>query len=186
MSATPDTFDRSIWTGVEGSENAPKECPHCGRALAHPDDLRDNDSIQARGLFSAWRRHREAHYGWGADPREDGDEYGDPYLGNYYDGDKDATWDPDDDEPAGDPDEIVGHVYEVTIYHEARTTARVVATDEHRAKEKVEYRELPDGKDLNGSIPESQVTHKLHDETREVESVTRADDRAERMAGWPW
>jgi hypothetical protein len=186
MSATRDGLDSSIWTGIEGREKAPKRCPHCKRELAHPDDLRNNDSIEAMGLFSAWRRHREAHYGWGDDPHEHGDEYGDPYLGTYYDTNRDAVEQPDD-EPTGDPEETVGHVYEVTICYEARKTAKVVATDKHRAKEKVKYDELPDGEDLTGHTPRAERTHELHDTVRKVKSVERQDEElAERMAGWPW
>jgi hypothetical protein len=130
--------------------------------------------------------HRQAHFSWGGDPQSHGDRYGDPYLGNYYDGDKDATGGSSGD-VSEDPEETVGHVFEVTITHEAKTTSRVVAPSASRAKEKVKYEEYPDGTDLNDVNPEPRITHELHSEAREIKEVERKDDNlAERMAGWPW
>jgi len=180
-------WDASLWGGPETDERAPKRCPHCDRELAHPDDLRANETIDAVGLFTAYREHRQAHFGWGDDPRDHGDRYGDPYLGNYYDTARDATYEPDDDGPAGDPDEVVGHVFDVDIRYEATVRGRVVAPDKQRAKEKVEDLRLADGEDLNGNVPVANVTMELHADTTEREAVHRADsDLAERMEGWPW
>lgn len=180
-------WGESVWSGPERNENAPKRCPHCDRPLAHPDELRDNDNIDAVGLFSAYREHRQAHFSWGDDPREHGERYGDPYLGNYYDTSRDATYEPDDDGPAGDPDEVVGHVFDVDIRYEATVRARVVAPGKQRAKEKAEDLRITDGEDLNGNVPEARLTTQLHTDTTERENVHRADtDLAERMEGWPW
>jgi len=147
----------------------------------------ENDAIDARGLFTAYREHRQAHFEWGDDPRDHGDRYGDPYLGNYYDTARDATYEPDDDEPAGDPDEVVGHVYDVDIRYEAVVRGRVVAPDKQRAKEKLKDLRLADGEDLNGDVPTANLTMELHGDTTERDAVHRADsDLAERMEGWPW
>lgn len=178
-------YETSVWNDPENNEKAPKKCPHCDQALAHPDDLRDNEDIDAVGLFSAYRRHRQAHFPWGEDPREHGSEPGDPHLGGYYDGDRDALWEPDDG-PSGDPDEVVGHVFDVTISYESQLRATVVAPDKGRAKKKAKELHSLNEKDLTGNVPERHVTHEIHGDTFERDDVTRSDDRAERMEGWPW
>lgn len=185
--ATSNGWNESVWTGPEKEDTAPKRCPHCDRPLAHPDDLRNNENIEAVGLYSAYREHRQAHFSWGDDPRDHGVEYGDPYLGNYYDTSRDATWEPDEDEPAGDPDEVVGHVYDVDIRYEATVRARVVAHNEQQAKEKADELRFTGQEDLTGTIPEAELTMQLHTDTTEQKDVHRADtDLAERMEGWPW
>lgn len=178
-------LQKSIWEHPENSENAPKFCPHCGNELAHPDDLRDNDHIDAVGLFSAYQRHREAHFAWGDDPRQDGVGRGDPYLASHYAGDKSAMWEPDEG-ASGDPEEVVGHVYDVDIRYEATCRARVVAHSESRAKEKAEELRLGNSEDLCGDIVEAHIGQELHTYTTEVDDVLRADELAERMEGWPW
>lgn len=185
MSAEP--LSSSVWDDPQNDPTRPKTCPHCDATLAHPDDIRDNEEIEARGLWSAYRRHREAHFAWGDDPSEDGSGDKDPYLGSYYSGDKDALWEPDeDDDVGGDPDEIVGHVYQVDIRHEATVRATVVAPDERRAAEKVEEMRLHDEADIHGNVPTAEITMELHDDAMELGEVTRDDKRAERMEGWPW
>lgn len=176
-------YTESIWSDPENSDSAPRICPICEQVLAHADNLRDNDDIPANGLFSAYRLHRQAHYEWGEDPTQYGKKPGDPFLGHYYDNDANALWEPeDDDQPPGDPDEVVGNVYDVTLSYELQVRARVVAPDDHRAKEKVRYRELPE----DVSVTEER-THLMHKDARQVKKVTRADtDLAERMEGWPW
>jgi len=190
MSAVEHGYQDSLWGGPETKAERPKRCPHCDRELAHPDDLRDNDDIEARGLFSAYRAHRRAHFEWGDDPRDDGERYGDPYLGNYYDNDRDATWEPDEedeDDTHGDPKEVVGHVYDVELKKEATVRARVVAPDERTAKEKADELHLMDEPDLNGHVPTAELTMDLHEGAFELKDVHRADtDLAERMEGWPW
>lgn len=178
----------SMWAGPELRAEAPKRCPHCDRPLAHPEDLRDNDDIDAYGLFSAYREHRQAHFEWGSNPRNHGERYGDPYLGNYYDTSRDATWEPDeDDEPAGDPDEVVGHVFDVDLRYEATVRARVVAINEKQAKEKAEDLRLANDEDLDGHVPEAELTMQMHADTTKRKDVHRADEElAERMEGWPW
>lgn len=185
MSATG--FQQSIWDDPENDPNKPKKCPHCDATLAHPDDLRDNDEIEARGLWSAYRRHREGHFEWGDDPTEDGRGDRDPYLGSYYSGDKDALREPEDDDGAGgDPDEVVGHVFHVDIRYEATARAKVVAPDERQAIKKAKEMRVMDEADLDGNIPTAEVTMDLHGDAMELGDVTRDDDRAERMEGWPW
>lgn len=187
VSAESPGYEDSLWSAPEMRDTEPKRCPHCDVPLAHPDDLKDNEDIDAYGLFSAYREHRQAHYAWGDDPRDHGEGTGDPYLGDYYDTSRDATWEPDEDSPAGDPDEIVGHVYDVDIRHEATVRARVVAPSEQRAKEKAADLRVFGEEDLTGEVPEARLTHKLHTDTTEQKDVHRADtDLAERMEGWPW
>lgn len=179
-------YQPSVWDDPENSAEAPKKCPHCGEELAHPDDLRDNDAIKAVGLFSAYRRHRQAHFPWGDDPTEDGEGWQqDPYLASAYSGDMSALWEPEDG-PSGDPDEVVGHVYDVTISYETQLRATVVAPTESRAKDKAKDLEMFGEEDSTGSVPEKHVTHEIHGEARTRQDVTRSDERAERMEGWPW
>lgn len=176
----------SIWDNPENNEQRPKKCPHCGQPLAYREDLKENDEIEASTYWTAYRRHREAHFPWGDDPTEDGTGGFDPYLGSYYSNDRDALWQPEDDSPSGDPDEIVGHVYSVDIRYEATVRATVVAPDENRAAKKVKEMRLNNEEDLHGNIPSAEITMDLHDDVWEQGEVTRSDERAERMEGWPW
>lgn len=161
-------------------------CPHCGEEIADPVDLRHNDEIRAPSArHGAYRRHRRAHYSWGDDPTQDGDDEGDPYLADYYSG---ATGDADDQDDDGeDEDEIVGHVYDVTVHYTAKMKARVVAPSEGAARNKATELKATNGEDLCGDVPEPYVTERVHTDEREIKEVTRGDeDLAERMEGWPW
>lgn len=183
------TLDPSIWDRhPENTPTNPKVCPHCEEDLAHQDDLKDNDEIDAYALFFAYRKHRQAHFDWGDDPERDGAEPGDPYLASYYDTNRSAAQDPiDEDEASGDPDEVVGEVFDVTVSYEAQLRARVVAPDKHRAKEKAKDMRLMNEEDLSGYVPDTELTHEVHSEARSVKEVTRSQDElAERMEGWPW
>lgn len=199
MSTTGAGLEPSVWTTIEGDDNAPKECPHCHQPLAHPDDLRDNEDVDASGLFTAYRRHRQAHFEWGFDPTRDGEKRGDPYLGSYYNTDRDATWEPDDG-PSGDPDEEVTDVFDVEINYEYVMRGRVVAANESQAKEKLK-RMRDEERDLYKEIPTPYMTHEVHSSARQVRSVTRKEvidssdvdekeddgvNYADRLEGWPW
>jgi len=181
----PDADARSVWQPTEGSAKSPKECPHCGRPIAHPDDLKENDEIDVSSIFEAYRNHRKAHYKWGDNPRNDSSRYGDPYLGNYYKNNRNATTNSHKDlEDLQCGLDIVGQVFDVTIYYEAKKEARVVASTPQQAIEKVKYDELPDGVDLTGEHPDERVTHQTHEETTHVKNVERRDtELVERMEG---
>lgn len=173
----------SVWEGVDCEPTAPTHCPHCGEALAHPTDLRNNDDIDASGTFAAYRRHRWAHIPWGDDPREHTSIRGDPYLAAFYGEGRDATT---DDYGGGDPDEVVGAVYDVRISYETELRATVVAPTEHRAKEKAKDMNVFNEKDLSGTVPQFYRQYEIHGRASKRDDVTRADGRAERMDGWPW
>lgn len=179
-------YDPSVWNDPEHRAKVPKKCPHCDRALAHPDDLRDNEEIRVTGLFRAYREHRQAHFRWGDDPETHGSKPGDPYLGSYYDTNRDALWEPED-APSGDPDEVVGHVFNVTIHYQAQASGTVVAPNKSAAKEKLKELKMSGEEDKNGRVPEVVVTDEVHSDAFQKKDVTRSDtELAERMEGWPW
>jgi hypothetical protein len=188
MNAEGGGFSVSVWGNPEHTPTAPKYCPSCGLELAHPDDLRENDSIEASGTFQAYRKHRHAHYNWGEDPTTHGAEPGDPYLAHHYDGDKSAAWEPEEDDGgvSGDPDETVGHVFDVDIRYEATVRATVVAPDRHRAEEKADELRMMNDEDFHGNVPTSELTMELHTDSTKVDDVRRDEEAAERMEGWPW
>lgn len=188
-------FEPSIWDRQgDNRAHGPKYCPHCGDKLAHPDNLRDNDAVDAWGRQAAYRRHREAHFSWGTDPAECF-ECGDPYLAKYYGG-----VETDDAGPVLDEDEEVAGIYDVEINYEAVARARVVAADKGQARKRAD--EIIEAEeDLTGRIPIREITHELHSSTREVEQLTRGEiqdtadidededdgfNLAERLPGWPW
>lgn len=193
MSAGP--FEPSVWDRHDGnSDYGPKYCPHCGDEMAHPENLKNNDDIDASGRQTAYRRHREAHYSWGVDPADQFRD-GDPYLADYYDGLQTSETGPKLDES----EEVAG-IYEVEINYEAVMRARVVAADKGQAKERAQLLR-DEGEDLTGHIPTREVTHELHSRTDEIKRLTRgeiedssevdeAEDSginfAERLPGWPW
>lgn len=185
---TSDEYRDSVWADPENNPNVPRKCPHCEQALAHPDDLQDNEDIDANGLFRAYRQHRKTHFDWGEEPRTHTSGFGDPYLGSYYDGDKDALWTPSDEEDTtGDPDEVVGQIFDVDLRFEATVRARVVAPNKSRAKEKADELRIRGDEDLSGHVPIAELTHQVHADTVEIDEVTREQtELAERMEGWPW
>lgn len=189
-------FEPSIWDRQEGnSEAIPKYCPHCGEELAHPDNLRENDDIEAAGYGKAYREHRAAHFNWGVDPAEIHED-GDPYLAKNYDGVQDG-----EGGPKLDRDEEVAGVYDVDIRFEAVVRARVVAGDKGDARDRADQLRIDGEADLDGWVPTAEITHKLHDEATEIRRLTRGeiDDSSEvnenedkginfadRLRGWPW
>ena len=202
-STVEDTsWDPSIWNTPQKNPHNPKQCPHCRKDIAHPDDLANNEQIAASGRFEAYRQHRKAHYRWGIDPQTIFRD-GDPYLDAYYDSIK------IDGETTANPDEEVAGVYDVTIKYEASLQAQVVAADKNQAKDKAK-RLRGDKADLRGNVPTARTTHELHGDAHEVRRLTRreiqesadnsdpahehsdGDDTdtgvnfAERLPGWPW
>lgn len=191
MSSTD--YQESIWKRQEeNDEKAPKYCPHCGEKLAHPDNLRENDDVKAVGRGSAYRKHRQAHYSWGIDP--EGYD-GDPYLADYYDGVE------QDKGPTLDPDEEVAGVYDVEINYEAVLRAKVVASDKGQARERAKDLRLDKEECVGGWVPETEITHAMHETAREIKRLTRGEieetsevdeeedsgvNYADRLPGWPW
>jgi hypothetical protein len=190
-----EQFEPSVWRRHEdNSDRSPTYCPHCGDEIAHPENLRNNERIDAVSRESAYRRHREAHFGWGTDPADQFED-GDPFLADYYDGvETDGTG------PTLDRNEEVAGIYEVEINYEAVMRARVVAADKGQAKERAQLLR-DEAEDLTGHIPTREVTHELHDRTREIKRLSRGEiedssevdededsgiNFAERLPGWPW
>lgn len=192
-----DGFEPSLWDREEGnSDTVPKYCPHCGEQLAHPDNLRENDAIDASGYGKAYREHRAAHFNWGVDPAEIHED-GDPYLADYYDGIESE----DDSGLTLDPDEEVAGVYDVSIHYEAVVRAKVVAADKGDARDRADQLRIDDEQDLTGYVPTAELTHKVHDDATELRRLTRGEidassdvdededkgtNFADRLRGWPW
>lgn len=189
-------YEQSLWERIDDNEDkSPKYCPHCGEQLAHPDNLRENDDVDAAGRVSAYREHRATHFDWGVDPALV-HEGGDPFLADYYDGVETS-----DTGPTLDPDEEVAGVYDVEICYEARMTARVVAADDHHAKDRAKDLRVKNEECVGGWVPSAEITHELHDDAREAKRLTRGEiehssdidedeedgiNWADRLPGWPW
>lgn len=170
-----------------GDADVPDYCPQCDKELAHEGDLEQNDAIDCTELSTALRRHRRAHAAPGEPPSNDSPGDDDPYLAASYSTGRGASAPDDTVAVHGDPDEVVGGVFEVEINYTAMMRATVVAPNEHEAKTKAEDLRLAGGADYNDVVPEIMPQDQVHTTTRKVEDVHRDDtEQAERMAGWPW
>jgi len=170
-----------------GDAEVPDFCPQCDKELAHENDLEQNDGIDCDDQSIALRRHRRTHAAPGPDPSKDWGEDDDPYLAETYSSGRGAS-DPDDvTEVQGDPDEVVGGVYEVEINYTAMMRATVVAPNESRAKDKAQDLRLTGSEDFNDVVPEIMPQDTVHDTVYKQDDVHRDEtELAERMDGWPW
>lgn len=100
-------------------------------------------------------------------------------------------WDDDDDTedtgPDEDPEEVVGGVFDVTVYYEYTMRVRVAAACKSDAREQAETIWASDSEDLTGTVPRPHMTQTLHKDVHKLKEIQRQDeDLAEEMPGWPW